>query len=200
MISPEQLKADAAQQKSAPTDEQLQGVAFLAKKQQDLEKKVRDTEAELEKLQADLARVSELDLPDALLKLGMTEFKLNNGFTIKVEKQYFANIPSPNSKDVDLLARRMEAFKWLRDQGHGDLIKQQVVVECGREEDKAQRVINGLTKAGIDFKVNEDVHYQTLKAFVREQLESESEQPFPKAVFGAHEKRVAVVKAPKGKK
>src|SRR5258708_2303296 len=107
-------EADAA---ALPSDAALARVSELARKQADLEKQVMDAEATLNNLQKELARVTELELPEALDAVGLAEIKLLDGSKVTVGTEYFANISAE---------RRAAAFAWLRDRGHGDIIKNEV--------------------------------------------------------------------------
>ena len=190
-------------QTAVPDDTAIAGIAFLAQKQRRLERAVERRKKLLALTEQKLARVAELELPDAMSAVGMAEFTLEGGYMIRVGKEYYANIPSPDSDKPELLARRADCFDWLRQNNSGDLIKQQIVIEAGRgEEAKASRVKAGLDKAGIDYKNTESVHGSTLKAFVKEQLEKEHTEgaaPFPEKLFGVHVKRVASIKPAKKK-
>jgi hypothetical protein len=119
-----------------------------------------------------------------------------------VADEYYANIPSPDSDKPELLERRAAAFAWLHVH-HPDLPKAQIVIEAGRgEQEKAQRVMNGLDKVGIPYRAMETVHFQTLKAFVKEQMSMEHPdgEAFPEHLFGVCVKRVAKVKPATTKK
>ncbi len=195
MINPELLAQDA----HVPTNEELSTIAFLARLQQSLEREIAGAEKGLEQSKKDLAKVAELDLPDAMAAVGMSEFTLEDGYKITVAPDYYASIPSPDSDKPELQARRYDAFQWLRENGHEALIKNKIVVETGRgEQVTAEKAMCALDKAGIEYNNTEAVHFSTLKAFVREQIEAEN--PFPEATFGVHVRRLATIKAPKVRK
>lgn len=175
---------------NVPTDEALSRVAFFAKQQRELEQQVKDADTALKLAQDRLARVAEVDLPDALAACGLAEVKLEDGARVTVAPEYYANISAE---------RRASAFAWLRDQGHGDLIKNQITVSLGRGEDEtAHKVKQQLDAVGVTYAELENVHPQTLKAFVREQIETGA--GLPQETFGVHIKRVAKVRVGKGKR
>jgi predicted NACHT family NTPase len=61
----------------------------------------------------------------------------------------------------------------LRDNNHGDLIKNTISVDFGRGEDNdAADLKQGLNDMGRSYTDKTGVHPQTLRAFVREQVES----------------------------
>src|SRR4051812_42823572 len=109
-----QMAADADTEAAAlPDDAALARVSALARKQSDLEQQVADAEAVVRDLKAKLARVTELELPEALDAVGLAEVKLTDGSKVSVDTEYFANISAD---------RQGPAYTWLRDQGHEDLI------------------------------------------------------------------------------
>jgi hypothetical protein len=68
--------------------------------------------------------------------------------------------------------REVEAFRWLRDHGHGDLIKNVVSSTFGKgEDDMASQALFLLEESGFSADQKQAVHPATLKAFVKEQVE-----------------------------
>lgn len=151
------------------TDKQLKVVGDLAKMQTILENKIKEKEEDLATLKEELKQCSQVDLPEALAETGLSEVKLVDGTKITVQQFYNASIP----KD-----RADEAFKWLRDNEHGDLIKNTISCDFGRGEDGNAKVLKeSLDGSGISYTDKVGVHPQTLKAFVREQVESGQKLP-----------------------
>ena len=151
------------------SDKQLKTVSDLAKYQVVLEDKMKLIEEQLATLKDQYKQVSQVDLPEALAETGLTEIKLTDGSKITVMQFYNASIPK---------ARMEEAFAWLRTNNHDDLIKNTVSCDFGRGEDKQAQVLReSLANSGISFTDKIGVHPQTLKAFVREQVESGSKLP-----------------------
>ena len=99
----------------------------------------------------------------------MSEGKLVDGTKITVQQFYNASIPKDKTD---------EAFKWLRDNDHADLIKNTISCDFGRGEDGDAKILKeSLTNSGLSFTDKVGVHPQTLKAFVREQVESGQKLP-----------------------
>lgn len=148
---------------TAPDDEQNAEVARLANEQLKLEQEISELENRLA-LTKDLHRdISTKQLPDKLAEAGLSEIKLTNGAKITVKPFYEGNI----KKD-----REEAAFSWLRNNGHGDIIKNEIKLAFGKKEDgRAQRLREYLQSHGMDFTQKESVHYQTMRAFIREQVE-----------------------------
>lgn len=152
----------------------LSQVASLVRQQLALEKRVEDLEADLAKAKKDLSIVSEDLLPATLAEVGMTKLRMDDGSEITVSRYYGASIPK---------AKQDEAFTWLRDNGHDDIIKNQVSVSFGRSDDKiAQGLRDRLEEEGFETNQKVWVEPMTLKAFVKEQVESGA--PIPTETFG----------------
>lgn len=118
-----------------------------------------------------LTRTRQEDLPELMRELGVTSIKLATGQTVTLNEVVHASIPVP---------LRWQAFDWLTQHGFGGLIKTELTLEYGRDEreqaiaDAAQ--IREMTRHSPI--VAETVHPQTLRAFVREQLEAGKPVPF----------------------
>jgi|TARA_R110002020_G_scaffold366158_2_gene578258 hypothetical protein len=160
-------------------------VARLLLQKQD---EVETLEKALKVAKQDLLKISDEDLPAMLQEIGMTNFELTDGSKVEVRATYGAHIK------VDSKA---EAFEWLRDHGFDDIIKNQVTCVFGRGEDQsAVTFMNMAAKEGYEAQQKEEVHPSTLKAFVKERVESGSD--FPEELFGAYVGQRATLK--KGKR
>lgn len=152
------------------SDESLKVVAELANRQLVLEKEIEDLEAQLKEKKESLVQVAEKDLPEALAECGLSEVKLLDGSKVSVKPYYQAN---PPKEKYD------EAMAWLRDNGHGDLIKNDVTVSFGKgEDDRAVDFKRFLSENGTSYSDKTGVHPMTFKAFVREQVETGQNLPF----------------------
>lgn len=153
-----------------PTDDSLAVVAELARRQVTLEQEIEDLELKLKEKTEQLKQVQEKDLPEALSECGLSEIKLLDGSKVTVKPYYQAN---PPKEKYD------EAMQWLRDNGHGDLIKNEVTVAFGKGEDQRAEEFKGfLNEHGTSFTDKTGVHAMTFKAFVREQVETGKNLPF----------------------
>ena len=125
---------------------------------------IGNTEELLRKLKEQYRQLSEEDLPQKLAAIGMSELRLQDGSKITIDNFYSTRITEKN-KEV--------AHQWLRDNGHGDIIKNDITVSFGKGEDEtAQETMELLQKEGHIPKHREAVHPSTLKAFVKERIES----------------------------
>jgi len=137
-----------------------------------------------------LRRITEEDLPMAMIECDLNEFETTDGLKVTWKPEYAVNITNANKE---------AAYKWLNDNGFGGIIKLNVNVRYERGKQKqAQTLVNQLQKKGIDADVSQSIHHQTLKSFVRERMEdTESELQFPAKLFGAYPYNVAKVKPKK---
>jgi hypothetical protein len=158
------------------SDDALQGISELAEEQLRIENEIITKNLELEKLNEQLSRYRDTLIPDAMSAVGMSSFKLKDGTSVVVNPFYSASIPADRAK---------EAFKWLRDNQFGELIKHVIGVTFGKGDDElAKTVASKLTELKVPFVDKESVHPQTLKAFVRER--TEKGEDLPKALLGVY--------------
>lgn len=162
-------------------------VAKLAETQLSLSNEIDNIENLLKEKKKELQRIEEHDLPEAMDRIGMSEFKLVDGTKISISAFYNASITGD---------RKEEAFNWLEDKGHGSLIKAKVEAEFGRNEIELAkqflefaRGFNGLTS---DLKFDQSIHWATLRAFVKEQVEEGTGLPLD--LFGVYIGRKAKIK------
>lgn len=159
-------------------DESLQTITSLANKQLVLEARVADLENALEDAKEELRVVQTEQFPEALIKAGVSEFRLLDGRRVSMKQIYAANI-KPEYKEA--------AFNWLREHGHDDIIKNNLILSFGRGEDNLFKTVSTqLMHMGLGKSMShkEEVHWQTLRAFVKEQMESGVD--IPTQEFGVH--------------
>lgn len=166
-------------------DDQLAGIAGLAKRAKTLEKELEELESVMKERKDALRKLLEETIPAALQELGMKSFKMGDGSSIEVKPFYSASIPE---------ARRAEAYEWLREHGFDDIIKNTVSVRFGRGEDElCETLINLLREQSYPAEQSEKIEPQTLKAWVREMTEQGNE--FPTELFGAYIGQKATIKS-----
>ena len=135
----------------------------------DLEAEVKAQEEKIKQTQKEIARISEDVIPTMLSEMGLSQLKLADGSSVDVKPFYSASIS---------VANREKAYKWLRDNGLGDIIKNDVVVSFGRHEDnKAVDYANLAKSQGFEPTQKLKVEPMTLKALVRERIEAGKEMP-----------------------
>ena len=147
------------------------------KKLLETQKKIEATEEELKKLKDVETTLSEQTIPNLMQKAGVELIKLEGGVSVEVKPFYSARIPASKSE---------EAFQWLRDNGHGDLIKNQVSLEFGMKQDnEAKSLIEELKSKGLPVKQKTTVHPSSLRGFVREQIQDLG-RDVPAELFGTY--------------
>ena len=134
-----------------------------------LEDKIKQKETELKKLKKDLNIISGEVIPTMMTEMNISTLKLADGSAVEVKPIYGASI-SPDKKE--------EAFNWLRNNGLGDIIKNDVTVTFGRGEDNKATAYAVLARGqGYEPVQKVGVHTGTLKAVVRERTESGQDMP-----------------------
>ena len=157
-------------------DKSLSGVSRLAKQLSEAQQKVEQIQELLNVWKGAAREIAEQALPDAMSELNLSELTLNDGSKITISKFYSASIP----KD-----RADEAFTWLVDNNHGDLIKNQVSVNFVRgEEEKAQEFADELIGQDMAVNTRKWVEPMTLKAFCKGQ--TEKGKHIPPDLFGLY--------------
>ena len=145
-------------------DSSIEDLSTLCNKLLNLEGAIGNMEERLQRLKEKQRELSEQIIPDKLGQLGVTNLKLNDGSQISAEPFYSARISKEKLED---------AHAWLREKGHGDIIKNTVTLTFGQGEDvMAKELVDQLTSQGHIPQEKEAVHPSTLRAFVKEQIES----------------------------
>ena len=138
-------------------------------KLQQLEEELLVKEQELKEVKRKVELVSAEVIPTMMQEMNISTLKLADGTSVEVKPVYGASIPAD---------KREEAYKWLRENGLGDLIKNEITVAFGRSEDnKAQQYAVLAQGQGYEPIQKLKVEPMTLKALVRERLESGQEMP-----------------------
>ena len=133
-----------------------------------LEQQTKDAKAERYKM------VTET-LPARLAEFNMNEIKMDDGSVLTVKQVVAGSIKVDD---------RPQAYQWLRDNGHGDLVKHVVSVAFGAGEDNVAQETKELLSAhlakntsGLAVDDKATVHNQTLNAFLRKMNEDGEEIP-----------------------
>ena len=184
----------AATELKAPTQGQLSKITTLAKELVRLEALQAKAEAHLSETKKKVAAIAEVELPDAMDEVGLKEFAMSEGGKVTVKRSFIASIKKDNEP---------EAFKWLRDNEHGALIKRDILCRFGMDQEKAaDKLVALLKKSKQTYAEKAAVHSGTLKAFVNEQMTSpvdpdtlkKGQSIFPQDLFGVFPYRKASVK------
>jgi hypothetical protein len=124
----------------------------------------KKAEEQLQKLKNAEEQLLNKDIPDLLARMRLEECTTASGVHVKVKREIRASLPGH-----DRVEARMGAFRWLIDNGHGGVIKNQVSVALDRGEDtRADELVVELRAKGFDVESKKDVHASTLSALIRE--------------------------------
>ena len=134
-----------------------------------MEDQFKIMEEALKEKKKEIDRVSGEVIPTMLSEMGLSQLKLADGSAVDVKPFYSASISAQN-KD--------KAYQWLRNNGLGDIIKNEISVSFGRNEDNKAANYAELAKSnGFQPTQKLKVEPMTLKALVRERLEAGKEMP-----------------------
>ena len=134
-----------------------------------MEDQLKIMEDALKTKKKEIDRVSGEVIPTMLSEMGLSQLKLADGSSVDVKPFYSATISAQN-KD--------KAYSWLRTNGLGDIIKNEISVSFGRNEDNKAAGYAELAKSnGFQPTQKLKVEPMTLKALVRERIEAGKDMP-----------------------
>ena len=134
-----------------------------------LEDEIANAEESLKKLKEKARAISSIEIPAMMDEMQITKLKLKDGEAVEIKKVYGASIPKDQQE---------AAFTWLRNNGLGDIIKNDITVTFGRGEDNKAASYAELARGnGFEPIQKIGVNPMTLKALVRERLESGQDVP-----------------------
>ena len=164
MINFEQDQQDAMKK-----TENIQSLADQVEMLENLHKRIETSENNIKDLKKEYQRISGEVIPTMMSEMGLAELKLQDGSHLKVSTSYKASITEANKE---------MAFNWLRNNGLGDIIKNEINVSFGRNEDnKAAEYAELARSQGLQPTQKMKVEPMTLKALVRERIEAGKEMP-----------------------
>ena len=149
--------------------ENIKSLASQVKSLKELEDELKADEESLKNKKKEIERISGEVIPTMLSEMGLSSLKLADGSAVDVKPYYAANIS---------IANREAAYGWLRSNGLGDIIKNDITVSFGRNEDnKAAQYANLARGQGFEPTQKLKVEPMTLKALVRERIEAGKDMP-----------------------
>jgi hypothetical protein len=136
---------------------------------QALEDDIASKEEELKKQKEQADKIASEIIPTLLAEQGLRSLKLADGSAVEVGKSYSCTVKKDNLAS---------AYQWLRDNGLGDIIKNEVFVTFGKGEDnKAEQLLNLAVQEGFEPQQKSKVEPMTLKALYRERIEAGLDMP-----------------------
>ena len=136
---------------------------------QNYEDQIANMEDQIKQIKEQADKISSEVIPNMLAEQGLSSLKLADGSAVEVKKSYSCTI---KKDDVE------SAYQWLRENGLGDLIKNEVAVTFGKGEDnKAQQLLDLAEQEGYEPQQKSKVEPMTLKALFRERVEAGLDMP-----------------------
>ena len=149
-----------------------------------MEDQLKIMEEALKEKKKEIDRVSGEVIPTMLSEMGLSQLKLADGSSVDVKPFYSASISAQNKE---------KAYQWLRNNGLGDIIKNEISVSFGRNEDNKAASYAELAKGqGFQPTQKMKVEPMTLKALVRERIEAGKEMPTE--IFGVYSENKTTIK------
>ena len=149
--------------------ENIKSLANQVKSLKELEDELKADEESLKNKKKEIERISGEVIPTMLSEMGLSSLKLADGSAVDVKPYYAANISIKN---------REAAYSWLRSNGLGDIIKNDITVSFGRNEDNEESEYANLARGqGFEPTQKLKVEPMTLKALVRERIEAGKDMP-----------------------
>ena len=149
--------------------ENIQSLADQVERLENLNQEIEKKEKDLKQRKKDLEHLSGEVIPTMMSEMGLAHLKLMDGSSVDVKPHYSANIT---------IANKEAAYNWLRNNGLGDIIKNEILVSFGRNEDnKAADYAALAQERGFQPTQKLKVEPMTLKALVRERIEAGKDMP-----------------------
>ena len=178
------INFEADQQDAMKKTDNIQSLADQVERLEACDKSIEEIESKLKNLKKSRDVISGDIIPTMMSEMGLAELKLHDGSHLKVSTSYRATITEANKE---------AAFNWLRENGLGDIIKNEISVSFGRNEDNKAADYAELAKGqGFQPTQKMKVEPMTLKALVRERIEAGKEMPTE--IFGVFSENKTTIK------
>ena len=157
------------QQDAMKKTDNIQSLADQVERLETFAKTIEAAEENLKRLKKNYEHLSGEVIPTMMSEMGLSHLKLMDGSSVDVKPHYSATITQANKE---------AAFNWLRQNGLGDIIKNEISVSFGRNEDTRAADYADLAKShGFQPTQKLKVEPMTLKALVRERIEAGKDMP-----------------------
>ena len=175
------------QQDAMKRTDSLYSLADQVEKLEAMQQQLEIQEEAIKEKKKQIQHISGEVIPTMMSEMGLAELKLHDGSHLKVSTSYRATITEANKET---------AFNWLRENGLGDIIKNEILVSFGRNEDNKAADYAELAKSnGFQPTQKMKVEPMTLKALVRERIEAGKEMPTE--IFGVFSENKTTIKRSK---
>ena len=172
------------QQDAMKKTEGIQSLADQVQRLEAMQQQLEIQEDAIKEKKKQIQHISGEVIPTMMSEMGLAELKLHDGSHLKVSTSYKAHITEANKET---------AFNWLRTNGLGDIIKNEISVSFGSNEDTRAADYADLAKSqGLEPTRKMKVESMTLKALVRERIEAGKEMPAD--IFGVYTENKTTIK------
>ena len=172
------------QQDAMKKTDNIQTLADQVERLEAMQQQLQIQEDAVKEKKKQIDHISGEVIPTMMTEMGLSELKLQDGSHLKVSTSYKAHITEANKE---------MAFNWLRNNGLGDIIKNEISVSFGRNEDNKAADYAELAKGqGFQPTQKMKVEPMTLKALVRERIEAGKEMPTE--IFGVFTENKTTIK------
>ncbi len=117
------LRADAPSQ---VTQTEPQKLADEIKKLQDIQQEIQNHKDKIKDLEDSEKNFSQVIIPDMMNAMNLKTMKLKDGSELEIDDKFYATALAP---------KRAEAYQWLRENGLGNIVKNEITVRFGKDED-----------------------------------------------------------------
>jgi len=146
------LRADAPSQVTQTEPEKL---SQQIKTLQDIQQEIDNHKAKIKELEEREKHFSQVVIPDMMLAMDLKTMKLRDGSELEIDNKFFATALAP---------KRAEAYQWLRENGLGNIVKNEITVRFGKDEDtKATQYATLARGQGYEPEQKVSVHAGTLR-------------------------------------
>ena len=134
-----------------------------------IQNQIVNLESQIKDLKEDEKYFSCVVIPKLMEDMNLESLKLKDGSELTVKKIYSASIRAD---------KKIEAINWLRANGLGDIVKNEITVNFGQNEDnKAIDYVNLARERGFEPSQKESVHPASLKVVMKDWKDKGREVP-----------------------
>lgn len=173
----------------AVSDDDVKSIAALADRLLACDAWIEQQESRLKEAKKNREKLSAELIPEAMRQAGVKEFTLENGVRVETDSKIRAKI---RVKDQEA------AYAWLRENGMGDIIRNEFKITFGMGEDEqADCLTSFLADTGQDYNQKQDIPWNTLEAFVRREMEANDHGEDWESMFGVYRHTTTQIIRPK---
>jgi len=160
------MRKDAPDQSNSVDPDKL---STEVEKLQSIQQQIKDLEDRVKDLKQDEKYFSCNIIPKLMEEMNLASLKLKDGSELTVKQIYSASMKAD---------KKLEAIHWLRDNGLGDIVKNNITVSFGQGEDNKAVDYASLARSnGFEPIQEEKVHPSTLKVVMKEWKDKGQEVP-----------------------